>query len=99
MLDFPEEWEGRVSVRKSAQSNETLFYEYQEGDNPVKSELLYIQMVKRSDWESSANYSGYEVISSSGGGQIVYLARILAGADPALRMTMEEVKKNFSRYY
>ena len=99
MLDFPAEWEGRVSVRKSAQSNETLFYEYQEGDNPVKSELLYIQMVKRSDWESSANYSGYEVISSSGGGQIVYLARIPAGADPALRMTMEEVKKNFSRYY
>ena len=98
LLDFPESWEGKVSVRKSAQSNEMLFYEYQAGDDPVKSELLYIRMVKRSEWESGV-YEDYEVISSSGGGQIFYLAKIPAGATPALRMSMEEVKRNFSRYY
>ena len=98
LLDFPERWEGKVSVRKSAQSNEMLFYEYQAGDNPVKSELLYIRMVKRSEWESGV-YEDYEVISSSGGGQIFYLAKIPAGANTALRMSMEEVKRNFSRYY
>lgn len=98
LLDFPESWEGKVSVRKSAQSNEMLFYEYQAGDDPVKSELLYIRMVKRIEWESGV-YEDYEVISSSGGGQIFYLAKIPAGATPALRMSMEEVKRNFSRYY
>ena len=98
LLDFPESWEGKVSVRKSAQSNEMLFYEYQAGDDPVKSELLYIRMVKRIEWESGV-YEDYEVISSSGGGQSFYLAKIPAGATPALRMSMEEVKRNFSRYY
>lgn len=98
MLDFPEEWIGTVSVKKTTRGNETLFYAYQEGDNPVRSELLYIQMAKRSDWQAG-NFPGYEMIDSSGGGQIVYLAKIPAGADPALRMDMTEVKKNFNRYY
>ncbi len=98
MLDFPEEWIGTVSVRKTTRGNETLFYEYQEGENPVKSELLYIQMAKRSDWDAG-NFPGYEMIDSSGGGQIVYLAKIPAGANAALLMNMSEVKKNFNRYY
>ncbi len=96
MLDFPEDWEGTVSVRKSSQSNEMLFYEYQVGDNPVKSELLYIRMVKRSDWEAGA-YPDYNVIT--GGGQIFYLAKIPADANPKLQMSLEEIKRNFSRYY
>lgn len=96
MLDFPESWEGTVSVRKSSQSNEMLFYEYQAGDNPVKSELLYIRMVKRSDWEAGA-YPNYDVIT--GTGQIFYLAKIPDSANPKLRMSLEEIKRNFSRYY
>lgn len=98
MLDFPEKWVGKVSVRMSGRSNEMLFYEYGSEEKPVKSELLYIQMAKRSDWEAG-KYKGYEVIESSGGGQILYLAKIPEDAEYPLRITMAEVKRNFSRYY
>ncbi len=99
LLDFPEEWVGKVSVQKTTRANEILFYEYTEGDDPVKHELLYIQMAKRSDWAAGKFGDGYQVINSSGGGQIVYLARIPDTAPYALRMTLREVKERFYRYY
>ena len=98
LLDFPEEWVGRVSVRKTSRANEMLFYEYQEGENPVKNELLYIQMVRRSDWEAG-KFEGYEIINSSGGGQIVYLAKVPEEAPYSLRMSIQSVKEHFHRYY
>jgi hypothetical protein len=98
MLDFPENWLGTVSVKRTVRGNETLFFEYQLGDNPVRSELLYIQMAKRSDWEAG-KFPGYEIIDSAGGGQIVYLAKIPEDANWKLAMSMIEVKKNFNRYY
>lgn len=98
MLDFPEEWVGRVSVKKTARGNETLFFEYEPGDSPVKSELLYIQMAKRSDW-AAGQFPDYEIIDSAGGGQIVYLAKIPHDANPELSLTITQVKKNFNRYY
>lgn len=98
LLDFPEEWIGRVSVRKTSQANEMMFYEYQEGDDSVRNVLLYILMAKRSDWEAG-KYKDYQIINSSGGGQIVYLAKIPDTAPYVLRMTLTKVKERFSRYY
>lgn len=99
LLDFPAEWIGRVSVRKTSRANEMLFYEYQEGEEPIKSELLYIQMSKRSDWEAGKLDEDYQVINSSGGGQIVYLAKIPDNAPYDLRLTLQKVKERFHRYY
>ena len=99
MLDFPERWVGEVSIRRTVRANETLFYEYQGGDSPVKSELLYILMAKRSDWEAG-EFPDYELIDSAGGGQIVYLAKIPEQEEyNPLAVNLTEVKKNFNRYY
>ncbi len=98
-FDFPEDWIGKVSVRKTSRANEMLFYEYQEGENPVKSELLYIQMAKRSDWEAGKFDEEYQIIDSFGGGQIVYLAKIPDTASYSLKITIQNVKERFHRYY
>ena len=97
MLDFPERWVGRVSVRRTVRANETLFYEYQNDDNPIRQELLNILMARRSDWEAG-EYPDYEIIDSAGGGQIVYLARVPEHSGP-LSVSLTEVKKNFNRYF
>ena len=56
-------------------------------------------MSKRSDWEAGKLDEDYQVINSSGGGQIVYLAKIPDNAPYDLRLTLQKVKERFHRYY
>lgn len=95
-LDFPESWIGRVSVQQTSEENELLFFEYREGGGePLKTELLYIKVAKKSDWENGL-YADYELIQAQG--QIVYLAKIPKDTGASLRVTLTQVKKEFSLY-
>jgi hypothetical protein len=94
LLEFPDKWIGRVSA-SSAGENEMLFYEYQEGDNPVKTELLYFKVMTKSEWESKRENSNYELVDAHG--QNVYLAKIPKNSS-GLRVTLAQVKEYFSLY-
>lgn len=94
LLQFPEKWVGKVSVKMTEQQNELLFYEYQWGSNPVKNELLYFKVATRKDWEDNKLQSDYELIGTRG--QIVYLARIPKNDSP-LRITITQVKEYFTQ--
>lgn len=94
LLEFPEKWVGRVSVRLTTQQNEILFYEHRYGTDPVKNELLYFKVDSRKNWEAKKANSEYELISTRG--QLVYLAKIPKNDSP-LRITIAQVKEYFSQ--
>lgn len=94
LLEFPEKWVGRVSVQRTTQQSELLFYEYQWGSDPVKNELLYFRVASRRDWEQKRIDSDYELIDTRG--QIVYLAKVPKTESP-LRISITQVKEYFSQ--
>ncbi|MDD6032481.1 MAG: hypothetical protein PUC47_03195 [Oscillospiraceae bacterium] len=94
LLQFPEKWVNHVSVRRTTQQNEILFYEHQRGSDPVKNELLYLKVDSRRNWEQKEANSDYELIDTRG--QLVYLAKI-PKTDSPLRITIAQVKEYFSQ--
>lgn len=94
LLEFPEKWVGHVSVKLTTQQNEVLFYEYQFGKEPVKTELLYLKVDSRKNWEAKKANSDYELIDTRG--QLVYLAKV-PKSESQLRITIAQVKEYFSQ--
>ncbi|MBQ4050697.1 MAG: hypothetical protein IJD13_03645 [Oscillospiraceae bacterium] len=94
LLQFPEKWVGRTSVKLTTQQNELLFYEHKFGKDPVKAELLYFKVDSRKNWEAKKANSEYELIATRG--QLVYLAKIPKNDSP-LRITIAQVKEYFSQ--
>lgn len=94
LLEFPEKWVNRVSVKLTTQQNELLFYEHKYNKDPVKTELLYFKVDSRKNWEAKKANSDYELIATRG--QLVYLAKIPKNDSP-LRITIAQVKEYFSQ--
>ncbi len=75
LLNVPEEWLSKVTVKLDKENNELSFYEYKDASNESAKILFTIKVFTRTDWESQKDTSAYNLITY-GGGQLVYTCKV-----------------------
>ena len=89
---FPTRWQGVVTVKTDASTNEAVFYRYDGDINGYMTELMRIAVCPKNETEDYV-YEGYEVIGSNG--QLDYLVKLATNRKEPLIPTIDEVKNSF----
>lgn len=89
---FPSRWTDKVTVKKDADTGETVFYKYQGDINSEMTELMRIAVASKQESEDYL-YEGYELIRSKG--QLEYLVKLPTNKREQLILTIDEVQNNF----
>lgn len=94
IFELPESWEGQVTAKITAESDDVVFFLYQGNLEDDSQEILRMRTIKRTELNQVIGGGTYFEIASVG--QLSYVARINSLAPEEYRMTQEELVQRFS---
>ena len=94
VFEFPEHWIGTVSAKKTAESDDIIFFVYHGSLEDDSQEILRMKTVRRTELNQTLEREGYFEIASVG--QLSYVARISSLAPEEYGISAEELIGRFS---
>lgn len=94
VFEFPEHWIGTVSAKKTAESDDIIFFVYHGSLEDDSQEILRMKTVRRTELNQTLEHEGYFEIASVG--QLSYVARISPLAPEEYGISAEELIGRFS---